>query len=120
LERPSFDLAIVLSIIFATAFAAFFAVVASTLYQRWQTRQQDLKGQLRDDNAEAVGIVKKPELSGNSAVMVHEMDGQREPQELSERIEGLPHEMSDDSLHQELPGSKEGLPHELPGEVILP
>ncbi|KAJ8132391.1 hypothetical protein O1611_g1233 [Lasiodiplodia mahajangana] len=116
-ETPAFNLAIIFVIILSIVFAALFAVLGSTLYLRLQRKKEQRLNQQRSaQNEPDIAQFEKPELSGDPSVTIHEMDPQRECQELPEQGEGHRHELPEDSVPQELPEDKEGLPHELSGE----
>jgi hypothetical protein len=92
-ESPTYNLALIL-IIVAAVFAVVFAVSASRFYQKRQTQKaEDPKQRRGKDTESGAGVFVKPELSGDASALVHEMDGQREPQEITERREGPAHEL---------------------------
>ncbi|KAI8632131.1 hypothetical protein F5Y19DRAFT_473018 [Xylariaceae sp. FL1651] len=107
---PSVDLAIVVAvIIFFLTFLALFSVVCSMLRSRRQRRKpRDPKQQQKNKDEGATERFEKRELSGESVLVVHEMDSQA-IKELPDRKEGLPHELPEANI----------LPQELPAALVI-
>ncbi|KAI0976893.1 hypothetical protein F4678DRAFT_414969 [Xylaria arbuscula] len=100
---------IIIPIIFGSVFIPLFIV----MYRSWKWERANL---LKNQQAQASeegngGIVQKAELSGDSSVVISEMDSQREDQELPDGKGGLSHEiLGAIAMPQELPGDL----HEMP------
>lgn len=106
---------ITLPIVFSMVTAAVFAVFFFTLYKSRRSERADALKKRQDEAREegaGDGLYRKAELSGGSSVVIHEMDSQRQDQELPDRKEGMPHELPEVIVPQELPAALNEMPVE--------
>ncbi|KAI0437644.1 hypothetical protein F4803DRAFT_570603 [Xylaria telfairii] len=106
------DSQLVVPIVIAVATFSVFIPLFYFMYKSWRWEQGNmLKNKPAAAPEEGNTSFQKAELSGDSSVIIHEMDNTQETQELPEKKEGLSHELpASTALPQELPAAL----HEMP------
>lgn len=112
LRRDDDKSQLVVPIVISVATFSVFIPLFYFMYKSWRWEQGNiLKNKLAAAPEEGNTRFQKAELSGDSSVMIHEMDHEQETQELPEKKEGLSHELpGSTALPQELPAAL----HEMP------